>query len=167
MNTFKIFVALLLATVGFASCTNQEESAKVAQKIEKGEVLTQGDYTTIITYLGEFAEKVQPIQNQINNMESNNPESMKLTEEVSKIRDEHKYLDIFNKCLGATTEEQIGADNVALVNKYAGFEWFDAPDWATIETDADVAGMVVETPEVDTDTSVVAGAVDELQVKVK
>ncbi|MDE5774574.1 MAG: hypothetical protein K2H86_09000 [Muribaculaceae bacterium] len=165
MKTLKMMLCLVLVCMGISACSNQDEAANVAKKIESGATLDQADYTVIIKYLGDFAEKAQPIQNQINNMSSDNPEASKLAEEVENMRASNKYLDLFNDCLKKATEAEVGADNVNLVNKYAGYEWFTSPDWATINADPGVAGMVVETPEAGQDTGVVAGAVDQETVR--
>ncbi|MDE6295607.1 MAG: hypothetical protein K2M03_06035 [Muribaculaceae bacterium] len=165
MKALKMMLCLMLICMGVSACSNQEEAASVAKKIESGEVLNQGDYTVIIKYLGSFAEKAQPIQNKINNMSSENPEAVQLADEIDKMRESNKYLELFTNTLKKATEAEVGADNVNLVNNYAGYEWFTSPDWATINADPGVAGMVVETPDAGQDTGVVAGAVDEETVR--
>lgn len=147
------------------ACGNKEESAKVAEKIEKGESLSQGDYTVMIKYLGDFAEKVQPIQNQINDMSADNPEAAALTSKIDSLRSSLSYLSLFTDYVVKSSQKAIGEDNVAMVNKYAPLEWFTAPDWATVTADPGVAGMVLQTPDSTGDTAVVAGAVDELTVR--
>lgn len=161
MKTIKLMVAMLLLTVGLAACSNKEEAVKVAEKIEKGVTLDKGDYTAIITYLGKYAEKAQPIQDQINNLPDNSPEVKGLTDQLSTLRESNKYIDLFSGVLDKATQEEVGEDNVALVNKYAGYEWFDAPAWATLNEDPGVEGMILQTPPANGDTGVVAGAVDD------
>lgn len=87
-----------------------------------------------------------------------------LQQQLDELKTKNTYLDLFRSTLSRAPQAQIGADNVALVNKYAGYEWFSAPDWATVITDPANAGVELETPASDT-TGVVAGAVDELKVK--
>lgn len=162
----KILIALV-AVVGMTmlySCGNKEEAAKVAEKIEAGQQLSSGDYTVIIDYLGNFAEKAQPVQDEINNLSATDPKTAELQTQLDGIRKKFNYLDLFNKVIESASQSEIGADNVALVNKYAGYEWFNAPGWATINSDPEVGGLELETPDSDS-TGVVAGAVDELQVK--
>lgn len=161
MKTLKLMLCLMLIGVGMSACSNQEEAAAVAKKIESGASLDQADYTVMIKYMGDFAEKAQPIQNKINNMSSDNPDASTLVEEIDKLRESNKYLEMFTNCVSKASQEEVGADNVALINKYAGYEWFTSPDWATISADPDVAGMVVETPDAGQDTGVIAGAVDD------
>ena len=159
MKTLKkmsVLLGIMLMLVGVAACSNKEEAARVAEKIEQGKTLEQGDYTTMISYLGHFAEKAQPLQNRINDMSSDNPQAGRLAESIDSLKKANPY---------AATESEVGADNVKLVNKYAGYEWFNAPAWATVTEDPGVAGMVVETPPAGQDTGVVAGAVDEEKVR--
>lgn len=165
MKTLKLMLGIMLLAIGFAACSNKEEAVRVAEKIEKGEMLDQGDYTTMIKYMGNFAEAAQPIQNEINNMSADNPESAKLVAKIDSMRENSPYLDLFTSRVCKATENEIGKDNVALVNKYAGYEWFTSPDWATVTEDPGSAGMVVETPEAGQDTGVVAGAVDDETVR--
>lgn len=148
------------------SCSNADRAADVAKKIQAGETLNQEEYTAVIEYLGNFAEKAQPIQDEINNLPYGDPKAATYQEQLDKLKESNKYLELFNSTLAKAPQASLGADNVALVNKYAGYEWFTAPDWATIQTDPEAAGLEVQTPDTDT-TGVVAGAVDELQVKEK
>lgn len=165
MKTLKIMMGAMLIVLGLAACSNKEEAVKVADKIEQGDALTQGDYTTIIEYMGKFAEEAQPIQNRINDMSADNPEAARLTARIDSMRNANPYLDTFTTTLCKADQKELGGDNVALVNKYAGYEWFTSPDWAIVTEDPGVAGMVVETPEAGSDTGVVAGAVDEETVR--
>lgn len=163
MKTLKILFIAMIVAVGFAAC-NKEEANKVAEKIEKGEALNQGDYTCVIEYLGNFAKAAQPIQDKINNLSATAPEASELQQQLDKLRADNPHIDLFNNVLGKASQAELGAENVALVDKYAGYEWFTSPNWAEITTNPAAAGMVVETPDSDT-SGVVAGAVDELQVK--
>lgn len=156
--------AALAAVFMMTSCSNADEAAGVAKKIQAGDALTQAEYTTVIDYLGNFAEKAQPIQDQINNLPYGDPKAATFQKQLDELKEKNTYLELFNSTLAKAPQATLGADNVALVNKYAGYEWFTAPDWATIQTNPEAAGLEVETPESDT-TGVVAGAVDELKVK--
>lgn len=161
MKTLKLLLSLVLLTIALTACSNKEEATRVADKIENGQTLDRGDYTAMIKYLGSFAEAAQPIQNQINDMSADNPDAAKLTAKIDSMRRSLPYLEIFTTKLCKATEAEVGAENVALVNKYSGYEWFTSPDWASISQDPGVAGMVVETPPADSNNGVIAGAVDE------
>lgn len=167
MKTFRTFLIALVAIVGagmLAGCSGNSEAEKVVSKIKAGDQLTPADYTLIIDYLGKYAETVQPIQDKINNLSATDPKAAEYQKELDAVKDRHPFLAEFNAALDKASQSEVGADNVALVNKYAGYEWFDAPDWATITTDPEAAGIELESPESDT-SGVVAGAVDELKVK--
>lgn len=164
MKTLKFLFVAMLLVIGISSCSNKIEADKVAEKIEKGEALTQGDYTCIIDYLGYFAKEAQPIQDKINNLADGAPEADEFVKQLDKLKADNPHIDLFNSVLGKASQSELGAENVALVDKYAGYEWFTSPSWAEIQTDPEAAGIEVQTPDNDT-SGVVAGAVDELQVK--
>lgn len=164
MKTFRILFVALVAAFCFSACSGRGEANKVAQKIEKGETLSQDDYTCVIEYLGKFAKEAQPIQDKINNLPAESPAAADIQKQLDKLRAENPHLDLFKSVLAKASQSELGAENVALVDKYAGYEWFTSPDWATIQTNPAAAGIEMETPDNDTN-GVVAGAVDELQIK--
>lgn len=164
MKTIKLMLVAIVAGLMVVACSNREQSAKVAEKIEKGETLTQGDYMAMIEYLGKFAEAAQPVQDQINNLPYGDAKAAEYQKQLDDLKADNQYLALFNEELAKTPQATLGAENVKLVDKYAGYEWFTAPDWATIQTNPEAAGIEVQTPDSDT-TGVVAGAVDEVRVK--
>ena len=164
MKVIRIMLVMIVAGFLAVACSNKEESAKVADKIEKGETLTQGDYTTIIEYLGKYAEAAQPIQDKINNLPAEDPKVEPLQKELDALKSDNKYVAIFTETLGKASQSELGAENVALVDKFSGYEWFTSPDWAEESTLPGVGGIELESPASDT-AGVVAGAVDEIKVK--
>ena len=154
----------IAAVFVMASCNQADQAAEVAKKIQDGATLTQSEYKTVIEYLGKFAETAQPIQDQINNLPYGDPKAATFQKQLDELKEKNAYLDLFNSELAKVPQATLGADNVALVNKFAGYEWFTAPDWATIQTDPQAAGLVEEMPTVDT-SGVVAAGVDEMTVK--
>lgn len=163
MKTIRILLIAIVAGLMVVACSNREEAVKVAEKIQKGETLTQGDYTCMIEYLGKFAEAAQPIQDNINNLPYGDSNAAEYQKQLDDLKAKNEYLTLFNNELAKTPQATLGAENVQLVDKYAGYEWFTAPDWANIETNPEAAGIEVQTPATDT-TGVVAGAVDEVKV---
>lgn len=163
MKLLKVF--LIAAVIGLfaSSCTGKSEAEKVGEKIESGQQLTPSDYKVVIDYLGKYAEEAQPIQDNINNLPAGDPKAAPYQEELNQLTDKNNLLDIFRTALEKASQSELGADNVALVNKYAGYEWFTAPDWATIDTDPGVGGIELESPSEDS-TGVVAGGVVEAKV---
>lgn len=166
LKTLKVLLLTLVVGLVATSCGVATEADKVNEKIEKGEALNPADYTKIIDYLGQFAEKAQPIQDQINNLPAEDPKAAPFQEQLTKLKESFPLLDKFKEILAKATPEQVGADNVALVDKYAGYEWFTSPDWATINTDPAIGGIEMATPDNDTN-GVIAGAVDEEKVEMK
>lgn len=164
MKTIKFLLIAIAAGFVITACNNSSEADKVAVEIENGTQLSKADYTVLIDYLGEFAEKAQNVQDKINNLPFGDVKAANYEDELDKLRKEYDHLELFGDVLKKASQEELGADNVALVNKYAGYEWFDSPDWAQINTNSEAAGIEVEMPDSDT-TGVVAGAVDELQIK--
>lgn len=165
-KTLSFVMAAIAALFMMTACSNADEAAAVAKKIQAGETLTAAEYTTVIDYLGNFAEKAQPIQDEINNLPYGDPKAAAFQKQLDELKEKNTYLELFNSTLAKAPQAQLGADNVALVNKFAGYEWFTAPDWATIQTNPEAAGLEMEAPSNDTN-GVVAGAVDELTVKDK
>lgn len=163
LKSLKVLLLLMVAGVMFTACGTKSEAERVNEKIEKGEALDQADYTVIIDYLGKFAEEAQPIQDNINNLPAEDPKAAPYQQELDKLKENYPLLKIFNETLGKTTQAQVGEDNVALIGKYDGYEWFTAPGWATINTDPAIGGIELESPANDSN-GVVAGAVDELKV---
>ncbi|MDE6271872.1 MAG: hypothetical protein K2M31_02565 [Muribaculaceae bacterium] len=166
LKNLKVLLLAMFVGVVATACSMASEAEKVNEKIEKGETLTAADYTTIIDYMGKFAEKAQPIQDQINNLPAEDPKAVPFQDQLTKLKDEYPLLDSFKTVLDKASAEQVGADNVALVDKYAGYEWFSSPAWATINTDPEAAGLELQAPTNDTN-GVIAGAVDAVQVEVK
>ncbi len=162
LKSFKMLLLLMVAGVMFTACGSASEAEKVNQKIEKGEALAESDYTVMIDYMGQFAEKAQPIQDNINNLPAEDPKAAPYQEELDKLKESYPLLKTFTETLAKATPEQVGQENVALVDKYAGYEWFTAPDWATINTDPAIGGIELQAPN--DSNGVVAGAVDELKV---
>lgn len=169
-KTMKAFKSILMAlavvgvTLGFASCSNADEAAKVAEKIQKGEVLSAPDYTVMIDYLGKFAKEAQPVQDQINNLPYGDAKAAGYAEQLSALKDKCKYFEMFSSALGKSTPAEVGTENVAAVDALTGYEWFNAPAWASGNADPGVGGIELDAPASDT-TGVVAGAVDRLEVK--
>lgn len=150
MKTIKLLLIAAIAIIATACSGSQAE--QVNQKLTKGEPLTQDDWTVVINYLGNYAEKAQPIQDAIDNATSGSDESTRKAEELAQLTQDNPYLEAFNSALAKSTKEEVGAANAALVDKYASYIWFNSPSWATIQTDPNVQGMIEEMPAT-TDTA--------------
>ncbi len=166
LKTLKVLLLAMLVGVAATACNSASEADAVAKKIEQGETLSQSDYTVIIDYLGSFAEKAQPIQDNINNLPAEDPKAQPFVEQFDKLKSSYPLLAKFTSVLDKASAEEVGQDNVALVDKYAGYEWFTSPSWATINTDPGIGGIEMQSPSNDTN-GVLAGAVDEEKVVMK
>lgn len=162
----KKLTLMMLAIVALvmASCSTKDEAQNVAKKIEASEPLTEANYTVILDYLGDFAEKAQPIQDKINNSNSDNPD---YASQLASLKAQYPLVDTFNEAIEKANANVLGVDNMALLNKYAPLEWFTAPTWFTDMPDPDVAGEIVETPPAGDSDGVIAGAVDQAEKVVK
>lgn len=152
-----MMVASIVALFTMVSCGGAGTSAEdraIEQKIENGEELTSEDYTHIINYVGEYAEKAQEYV--VNGGEDAN-------EELAELNEEYPLVDTFRECLKITPLDKFNGDNLKLIGKYVGYIEFSAPNGYMIQTDANAAGMEVATP--DSANGVVAGAVDTTKVK--
>lgn len=147
----------ILAAFGLNSCggagTKAEDKA-IAEKIENGEDLTSDDYSHLINYVGEFAQKAQPYV--VEGGDSAN-------EELATLRDEYPYLDTFRECLKVTPVDKLSDSNLSEVGKYAGLIEFSVPIGYALTTDPEAAGLEVAVP--DSANGVIAGAVDTVTVK--
>ncbi|MDE6811387.1 MAG: hypothetical protein K2J15_03460, partial [Muribaculaceae bacterium] len=162
----KVILLAMVVGVVATACNSASEADAVAKKIEQGAALSQSDYTVIIDYMGKFAEKAQPIQDNINNLPADDPKAQPFIEQFDKLKESYPLLDQFKSVLDKASAEQVGTENVNLVDKYAGYEWFTSPSWATINTDPGIGGIEMESPSNDSN-GVVAGAVDEEKIEMK
>ena len=152
MNRFRLLMIGLIGLI-MASCSSSEEAKRVNDRITDGETLTQEDYSVIIDYLGNFAEKAQPLQDAIDNLPADSEEAEAKTGELADLRLKYPYYDVFNRVLSRSTKAEVGEDNVAKTDAYAKYFWFTAPDWASVETDPEVAGLIEEMPSPDSTLS--------------
>ena len=151
----------LLTVLGLASCQQTEERAcqDVANKIQNNEALTDDDYTRMIEYVGDYAQKAE--QYVVND------NSEQLQGELQQLNKEYPLVDTFRNCIKNTPLDKFNSDNMALLQKYGGLTEFDVPEGMTLQTDKDAAGLIVETPQNQQDSAVVAGAVDEAKIENK
>lgn len=149
MKTLKIFT-FIVACIIMTACGGSDEAGKVASKISSGEQLSQADYKVMIDYCGKYATEAQKIQDKINSLPVDSEESEKLNEEMATLADKYAYSTQFFDKITTCTQEEVGADNVALINKYAPLMWFSAPEWASIGGDVDVEGFIEDMPSTDT-----------------
>lgn len=149
MKIFKI-IAVLAVVLLAAACGGSDDASKVASKIQSNEQLTESDYKVMVDYCGKYAESAQKIQDQINNLPVDSEESEKLNEDMSDLASKYPLVSEFFGKITTATEEEVGPENVKLINKYAPLMWFSAPEWANVRDDPSVVGFIEEMPSSDT-----------------
>lgn len=148
MKIVKIFAFVAMVLV-MAACGTKEEAAKVADKISNGEQLTQSDYSVMIDYCAKYAEEAQVFQDKINVLAPTSEEAGKLTDDIASLSGKFPLVSEFFSKLSNCTKEEVGADNVAKINKLSALTWFTAPEWADSGNEDGVVGDVVDMPAVD------------------
>lgn len=154
MKTLKTIGAmalgLLLITTIFAACGHtQKEEEAVASKIEKGEALTESDYTVIVDYCVAYAQKAQEYQDKIDAPDATAADNSEYTEKLAALTETYKYSDIFFRALNEATPEQVGKANVEKVDANGMLDYFTTPDWANIQTSKTVEGFIEDMPSND------------------
>lgn len=150
------FMMATLVVAGMISCndTKGEAEQAIALKIQKNEALTQEDYSKMIDYLGEFAQKAEPY------VVGEGPQA---SEGLKQLETQYPFANEFNECIKNTPIDKFNDSNKKKINKFAGLVMFSAPGDDTINTDPKAAGIEVATP--DSANGVIAGAEDNVEVK--
>ena len=141
MKTLKI-IMLGAVVLLVSSCSQGHSPENVAERIQKGEALTEADYTVMIDYCGTYATKAQTLQDAIDNLPAGSDEAAAKATDLRELTDSYPLLTIFNKKIESATQQEVGEANVQRINGFASLIWFNAPDWAQIDTDPDAAGFV-------------------------
>ena len=154
---------VVMGVIGLAGCQESEQKAEsaIAFKIENHEALTADDYSIMIGYVGEYAEKAQKYVD----MQINGTDLEEAAAGMQKLNQEFPYLNLYRNCIRFTPSSSLNADNLEKVGQYAGYVEFSAPAGYTIQTDSEAAGLEEAIPA--TDNGVVAGAVDNVRVEDK
>lgn len=146
-----LMVALLCVMV--ASCGgNGVDPTVVAQKIEKGQSLTQADYASMINYCGDYAQKAQKYFDIINaEPNDSTSEAIKASDELAGMYADAKYLDIFRKALTDADEAQLGEANTKKIAEYSKYEAFPIADVSdSTMLNPDIVGDIEDMPAKDT-----------------
>lgn len=149
----------VFGAISFTSCNGtgtQKEDNEICTKIQNKEALAPDDYTIIINYVGEYAEKAQDYV-------VNAPLDEEKTAEFDKLKAEYPCVDIYRDCIKATPLDAFTPEQMQLIEKYAGYIEFAAPEGFNIQTEPDAAGLEMQTPT--TEDGVVAGPQLEETVK--
>ena len=154
----------LLVACGSVNPTPEQ----VAQKIADKQPLTDADYSTMIKYCGDYAEKAQTYYDIINGQNVTPTETQQATSDLASLYAENKYLDAFSAALYAVDESQLGKENVEKVKKYSSLQAFPLPGGAgkALENPA-VVGMIEDMPDTDTSPVIATGDGEAVDIQVK
>lgn len=162
-------VALLMVMMVVACGSKVPTPEQVAQKIDNKETLSESDYTSMIDYCGEYAEKAQSLFDVINAQPNDSTEAaVKATSDMAALYAKYPYLDMFRTALANTDVTALGKDNEKKVNEYAKYQAFPLPggEGADLQN-PDVVGMIEQTPATDTTGVIASGDGEAVDINVK
>lgn len=161
-TTLKTFALFALATVMVSCGSKTPTPEEVASKIENGQELSQADYTAMLEYVGDYAEKAQDYYNTINIQPNDSTaEYIKASNDLANLYAKYPYLQTFRTCIANTDGSKFDNRNLELVNKYSNDEGFPLPvGEGTVMENPDVQGMIEQMPATDS-TGVIANGVGE------
>lgn len=148
MKKIMTMMAVALCFI-MASCAGSAtDPSAVASKIEKGQSLTEADYSSMIDYCADYAEKAQKYYDIINAEPNDSTEAaINATNELANLYSSAKYLDVFRKAIFAADSKELGEKNEEKVNEYAKYEAFPIPGVAdSTMLNPDVIGDIVDMP---------------------
>lgn len=154
----------LFAIIGLASCdsANNKEADIVANKLQAGEQLNEQEITELINYVGEYAKKAQGDVDD----EVNGTDTAEAAVDMNKLNEEYSHIDLFRDYIKNLDVSTLSEANLALIQKYAHYEEFTAPQQMDFSVDPNekAAGFVEETPGSDS-SAVVATDVEQVVEK--
>lgn len=149
-KTVKAMAALLLVVL-IASCSSKVPTAdEVYNKVKNGETLTQQDYTAMIDYVGQYAQKALDYQNKINAQPNDSTaEYIKMSNDWANLYQKYPYLNEFRQCLANANMDDFDAENQQLINQYANDPSFPLPagEGVALEGAQNVNGMIQDMPQ--------------------
>ena len=174
-----ILSAMLMGIVGLTSCNNASDKAAegaadsakadakdsvLIKKIEAKEALTPEEYSKVIKYVGEYAEKAQKFLD----MQNADPTSAEAQTGLDNLKKEYPEYELYKGCIKTVAKDKLSENDLKEIGKYAGLVYFTVPDWYEIQTaDNEMAGVVMDAPTTgQTDsTDIVAESVDTVKVE--
>lgn len=156
-------VLAVAAAAGLSSCVEStaKQEQNIAYRIENHEELTSEDYSTMIDYVGEYAEKAQKYVD----MQINGENLEEAAEGMARLNEEFPLLNVYRNCIRFTAASSLSPENLEKIGQYAGYIEFTAPSGYTLQPDPKAEGIEVAAP--DSVNGVVAGAVDNVKVEDK
>lgn len=159
MKKVMTFMMMAVVCLIMASCGSKNDAKSVADKIASGEALTEADYSTMIDYCSNYAEKAQPYFNIINSAaDPASKEVADATNELANMATEAVYLDTFRTALEKADPKQLGEENLKKMEKFSSLEAFPIGDIPNVDMmNPDVVGDIVDMPSSDSSNVIATG----------
>lgn len=157
----KVITMVMMAVVCLimTSCKTDADYKSIADKISAGEALTESDYSMIIDYCADYAEKAQPYFDTLNSGANTDSKAyIDATNALADMNAKAVYLDTFRNALYSATAEQLGESNVKKMDSLSKFEAMpigDVSDSAMLNPD--VVGDIEDMPATDTGNVIANG----------
>ncbi|MDE6297966.1 MAG: hypothetical protein K2L89_08970 [Muribaculaceae bacterium] len=157
----KVLTMMMMAVVCLimTSCKTDADYKSVADKISAGESLTESDYSVMIDYCADYAEKAQPYFDVINSgADPSSKEYADATNALADMSANAVYLDTFRNAIFSATADQLGESNVKKLDslsKYEAMPIGDVSDSAMLNPD--VVGDIEDMPATDTGNVIANG----------
>lgn len=143
----KVMAAFAMIAVMTACGSKAPTPEEVNAKIEAGDQLSQADYTAILEYVGDYANKAQSYYDTINVVNDSTEAYTKAADELAALYAKYPYLTTFRNCLQDAPAATFDNKNLELVNKYKNDEAFPLPVGVGASMlNPDVNGMIEDMP---------------------
>ncbi|MDE7413115.1 MAG: hypothetical protein K2N05_04905 [Muribaculaceae bacterium] len=148
MTILTAFLCVILSSCGGSKAVDPKD---VAEKLSAGEPLTEQDYTAMIDYCADYAQKAQPFFDVLNSgVDTTSKEYADATNSLADMESKAVYLDAFRNAIRNATPEQLGEENVRLIEKSSKLEAFPLPGVPdSTLMNPDVVGDIVDMPSSD------------------
>lgn len=155
-----ILMMAMAMVLSFTSCSEPKERQEeaVATAIQSNDKLTNDQISIIINYVGEYAEKAQPLYDDIINGQNDSIAGVKIKE----LGEQYPALNLFRNRIKTLPKSWLNEDNMKLLQKYGQYLEFSMPASVSLQTLPGTAGLEMQTPDT-LNNGVVAGP--ELETK--
>ncbi|MDE6408983.1 MAG: hypothetical protein K2K81_01880 [Muribaculaceae bacterium] len=159
MKKLMTFMMMAVMCLIMASCGSKNDPKAVADKIAAGEPLTEADYSAMIDYCADYAQKAQPYFNILNSgVDTTSKEYADATNELATMATDAVYLDAFRNALFSANAQQLGEKNVKKMEEFSSLEAFPISDISnTGMMNPNVVGDIEEMPASDTSNVIATG----------
>lgn len=109
---FSVFFAIV-AIVAIAACSSGADAKAVAEKIDKGETLTQADYTVATDYCMTMINDMKPLLEKAIEAQKagDTSKAEELEAEGKKLEEKYPYAEKFMQSIMTASKDDMGEDN--------------------------------------------------------